>query len=360
MLKKRFFVSILSLLLLIGCAPRRAQAQFTGYVGLQTSQQTVFNNAACTGTNQTAVINNLGETQHTLFLSTSASTTFLQGWLEGSNDGVNFTRFSDEIDTNNGVPASITASGYYQVLRANFTCLPAATGHITVFYSGTPGSVGLPAGTALQSQIAKQISNGASAGSSFQSQILPPPFANSLGVLLFAFLGAGPANSTITVQCTGLLNAPTFFQTYPLATTAATNQIFTVPAAPCPEAIVRYNSGGASATTYSFEYIFSPPGTIPNAGTGTYTHVTTTTATAAKATSGFLHTLNVNTAAPGTISIFDLPTASCTGTPATNVVAVITVPAATNGLPTFTYDVNMNQGICVKASVAMDFTVSTN
>jgi hypothetical protein len=38
---------------------------------------------------------------------------------------------------------------------------------------------------------------------------------------------------------------------------------------------------------------------------------------------------------------------------------VITVPAATNGLPPFIYDVNLLQGICVKASVAMDFTVSS-
>ena len=118
---------LLTALLFLAALVAPARAQYIGNVGLQTGQQTLFNNVACTGTNQTAVANNIGLSQHTLFLSTSVGTTFLQGFLEGSNDGVNFTRFSDEIDINNGLTGSISGSGYFQVVRANFTCLPAAT-----------------------------------------------------------------------------------------------------------------------------------------------------------------------------------------------------------------------------------------
>jgi hypothetical protein len=79
--------------------------------------------------------------------------------------------------------------------------------------------------------------------------------------------------------------------------------------------------------------------------------------TTAKA--GYLHAITINSP-PGsaaTLSIFDLPAASCTGTPATNVVANIAV-STTQPPVTIVFDVNMLQGICVKSSVAMDITVS--
>ena len=121
------------------------------------------------------------------------------------------------------------------------------------------------------------------------------------------------------------------------------------------EAWIDRLAGGASANTFNLAYSFYPPGALPTGGLAT--NVTGTTATAVKASGGLLHTLTVNTGGAGTITIFDLPGASCTGTPATNQRATITVTATT--LQTFTYDVYLSQGICVKASVAMDFTVSS-
>lgn len=112
------------------------------------------------------------------------------------------------------------------------------------------------------------------------------------------------------------------------------------------------------AGNFAIVYDFWKSGTAVNTTLGTYTHVTTTTATTAKATFGTLVSITVNTPAAGTISVFDLATASCTGTPATNVVAVITA-TATAPFGTFAYNHAMLNGICVKASVAMDFTVST-
>jgi hypothetical protein len=98
-------------------------------------------------------------------------------------------------------------------------------------------------------------------------------------------------------------------------------------------------------------------GLVVAPGGNTYTHITTTTATAAKATPGLLHTLTINTPAAGTVSVFDLATAACTGTPATNIVAVMTAIAATPP-ETYIYDTQLLNGICVKASVAMDLTVA--
>jgi len=66
----------------------------------------------------------------------------------------------------------------------------------------------------------------------------------------------------------------------------------------------------------------------------------------------------VGTSAAGTISLFDLVPASCTATPATNVVSVITeFASATPPPPAYLYDVLFQNGICVKASAAMDITV---
>jgi hypothetical protein len=68
--------------------------------------------------------------------------------------------------------------------------------------------------------------------------------------------------------------------------------------------------------------------------------------------------VTVNTPAAGTISIFDLATAACTGTPSTNTIAVITA-TSTAPVGAMEYNVYAQNGICVKASSAsIDFTVS--
>jgi hypothetical protein len=87
---------------------------------------------------------------------------------------------------------------------------------------------------------------------------------------------------------------------------------------------------------------------------GEFAHITGTTATAVKATSGVLIQINVNTAAIGTVSVFDLASASCTGTPSTNVAAVLTATATSIGV--FPFHAHFVNGICAKASAAMDLT----
>jgi hypothetical protein len=156
------------------------------------------------------------------------------------------------------------------------------------------------------------------------------------------------------VTCQDQNGINTGLQSWTLATTTAVTQTFAVPGGACSTIDVGYATGGASASTYSLDYVFLPPGTsIPNF----YTHITGTGATVVKAGPGTLHTVVVGTPAVGTISLFDLVPASCTGTPATNVVSVITV-TATFPSASEIYDSVFVNGICVKASAIMDITVN--
>lgn len=93
----------------------------------------------------------------------------------------------------------------------------------------------------------------------------------------------------------------------------------------------------------------------------TFARIVSTSATAVKATAGILHRIIVNTpVASATIGIFNLATASCTGTPATNQVGVITLPSTITGeIPiSLEYDAVMSNGICIQdSSATVDITV---
>jgi hypothetical protein len=98
-----------------------------------------------------------------------------------------------------------------------------------------------------------------------------------------------------------------------------------------------------------------------------YTHIATTTTASLTGAYSILHTLTINNAgASAVITIYDLPgpgsgaTNLCTGTPTTNKVAIITVPAS-GALPqTLLYDMAFQNGICIQdATAASDITVTT-
>jgi hypothetical protein len=345
---------VLALLLITGCAPRRAHAQFIGYTSPQTVQQKFGTSVLCTGSPQTFVVNNLGQISHMVVINNIGPTiTQLSMQMLGSPDGVITTQISD---TYNGIGSGgLYATAYFPVVQVQVTCSPVnASSFFSLLYTGTGGTLNNPGGT-FQQVSDKVVFNGITAGSNNTPATLNTPFGNMSGIVSFSATGALPANSFLQAFCAPADGIQSQVGNFPVG--GLTSGQFVVPSVPCSGYFLGYVSGGASAQTLKAGYSFTPPGTP--ATPGTFTHVVGTTATSAKGTGGFLHTLNVNTAAAGTISIFDLATASCTGTPATNTVAVITVPAATNGLPPFLYDVNLLNGICVKASVAMDFTVST-
>lgn len=355
---RKSLLSLFSLLLVtVGClAPREVHAQYIGNVGLQTTQQTLATTLNCTGAAQTfSVIRNIGQTQHYANFITQTQPAQFQAEIDGVDVQGNVFRISDLLE--NAFTAilaqgqgSITASGYFPIIQVKVTCSP-GTATFSATYSGSQVTFNQNAGSYLSAQIDKVNFSGA-AGNVNQSDVaVPTPFGSTSGTIFFTYNGP-VAGGSLRVNCVtnqfttnSVLNAT--------LANVSTLQVFQIPDNNCPLVTVNYISGGA-ATAVTAEYVFSLPGRAAPATQ--YTHIVGTTATAVKPISGFLHTLSINLGAAGTVSVFDLGTAACTGTPATNTVAIITATATT--LQTFTYDVNLLNGICVKASVAMDLTVS--
>lgn len=354
-LKKRLAKLTACILFALVAPMAHAQAP----VSIVPTQQTLAPaGTACTGTAQTFTVQNRNQTQHYAYVVPNASVTNLQMQIQGVDFSGNVFVISDMsmIPTPavaNNRP-SLAGTGYFPTVQVTVTCLPASTGTFLLSYSGSQATFNATTGSYQFSQLDKTISTVAPANTNYNTISFVPPFGNSYGMLYFYFTGTGPAGSTIAVNCQDANGIGQAF-TYNLATTATVNQDFAVPPSACATMFVDYGSGGASATTYGFDYVFLPPGTNQ---TNSYTHITGTTATVVKAGPGVVHTVVVGTPAAGTISLFDLASGSCTGTPATNVVSVITATSTFPAAPEI-YDVLFNNGICVKASATMDITVSS-
>jgi hypothetical protein len=86
--------------------------------------------------------------------------------------------------------------------------------------------------------------------------------------------------------------------------------------------------------------------------------ISTAATTAVKATAGTLRRIAVTTqVASATIKLFDLASASCTGTPSTNPKAVITLPSTVGNPFTLEFQQSFANGICVLTSGATNLTV---
>jgi hypothetical protein len=80
--------------------------------------------------------------------------------------------------------------------------------------------------------------------------------------------------------------------------------------------------------------------------------------TPVKATAGTLRRITVTTeVVSATIKLFDLASASCTGTPSTNPKAVLTLPAAISNPFTVEFQQAFVNGICVLTSGVTNLTV---
>lgn len=361
--------------LLFGCAAHvpPAHAQFLGYTSPQTTTSAPFGGTpsaptviTCTGANQTSAknaIQNVGQSAHYLFLAT---TDIVQGSmvLQGSNDGVTFQNISDvalysTISGTSSPNGFLVGTGYYNFIRVQVNCQPA--GHFTVQYSGTSVTPGSAVGAQQLTQYDKTIISANPTNLGAGSNFFQPPFGNASGLLSIAFpTGNAPTLAIVQVVCQ-TLSANQMSVVFNLTLTgglAQALQQYRIAPIPCQSMQVTYfPSGGSSGSNVFVDYLF----TIPGGGTTSmqYTHITTTTANVVKPGPGTLHTLTINTGAAGTISLFDLPTASCTGTPSTNTVAVLT-SFASDPAKAITFDAWFTQGICVKASAAMDLTVNFN
>lgn len=102
----------------------------------------------------------------------------------------------------------------------------------------------------------------------------------------------------------------------------------------------------------------SPSGNLHQFPASSAAVISTAATTAVKATAGTLRRITVTTqVVNATIKLFDLASASCTGTPSTNPKAVITLPA-TVGIPfTLEFQQPFVNGICALTSGATNLTV---
>lgn len=245
-------------------------AQHLGDVSISTVQATIASGVTCTGAPQNFAtsqgitnFNNIGQTSH-LATATSTAAQF-QMEIDGIDNLNNVYRLSD---LQLGVPSSakgglvVSASGYMPNIRISVTCSSGAT--FSVSYSGSFSPQPPNIAAALLVSIDKLPFQGAPAGSNatttFQS-----PTGNSAGTVIFQYAAAGPAGSTVSVQC--LTNAGTNLSLFTFAlSTAATPQLFPVSASTCPFVTLSYTSGGASGTTFTLEYAFNTAGTTQAVG----------------------------------------------------------------------------------------------
>lgn len=361
-MKKNWKFFTLLAVALCGCAlcPSPARAQFIGFTSPQTVQQLLANQVACTGAAQDFTISNLGQTEHSFTVLTGGSISSFVAIVYGVDVLGNLTQISDAAWAATGslVPTTIVGIGYYPNVKIRVLCsgIPPGPSVFTISYSGVTSTPTFNVGSQLKTQLYKSLFSGLGAGAS-ASAVFLTPFGNSGSTVTFSYQGgAGPANSTLSFSCPETLNTVAIAGSPYALDTAAGPQVFSIPALPCSTIEVDYAAGGANANTFNLVQQFSEPGTFSEQ-LGVPTHITGTTATVIKNGGGILTSLNVNTAAAGTVSVFDLASAACTGTPSTNVVAVITVNATD---PAYSKILNtgFRRGICVKASAVMDLTVA--
>ena len=358
--RRTLYALIAGLLFLLGAMPPQADAQIT-YTTPQTVNAIVANSVACTGSAQNFITSqsggtgfrNLGQTQHYVSAVVSGAKQFTLE-IDGIDHSGNVYRISDVLSlATSSTNGSVTGSGSYTNIQVSVTCTVGGT--FTASYSGTSQTSNMDVGSFLFAQVDKQLVSGAAVGGTYTSTF-QTPYANAAGTLYLQYITSAASNSGLTLQCmtaSGTNNAPIILS--PAATTNL--QAWRIPPGVCPTATVQY-TGGAGGTSVNIEYVFSQPGQSVNPLSNNYTHITGTTATVVSSISGTLHTLTINKGGAGTVSIFDLPGASCTGTPASSPIAIITATATT--LQTFTYDVFAFSGICVQASATMDITVSAS
>lgn len=89
---------------------------------------------------------------------------------------------------------------------------------------------------------------------------------------------------------------------------------------------------------------------------GSYHELSSAATTTIKATGGILYKIVVNTPASETVTIYDVASASCSGTPGSGKLASITL---TTSVPpgAIVYDLKTANGICVVTSSTADITV---
>jgi hypothetical protein len=256
---RKCFLSALLLLL----ASAFSQAQFLGYVGLQTTQQTLASSLNCTGSAQIFPINNLGQTQHYLSVSGASGAVTLTAEIDGIDRSGVIYRISDVLENAGfvagGGQGALYGSGYYPSYQAKITCSPNGALFSASYSGGAVPNYG-NAGTYLTAQIDKTNFSGASATVTVTDSNEQTPFGSSAGTLIFRYSSVPTTAGTLAVMCATIesVASPITVQTVSLAPVTSL-QFFPVPDSACPFSTVTYTPG-TGGTVVSAEYIFAVPG----------------------------------------------------------------------------------------------------
>jgi len=278
---------LLAALLFLAALAAPSRAQFIGYTSPQTVFQQVFNavnvpivsplsNPAlgpCTPGGATAcAIPNLGQTQHSVIIRTSAQARF-KIQLEATADGTIFFPIAEAVSDGGqsaGNPTPITvmnASGPYAGFRLNLIAITVA-GSLQAWYAG--GSATVPTagggvnGSALYRRVLAMAPNPAGATLTSSVTGVYPPAGSTGGTLFFQFQTGNCAGGSLSI-----LSGPDIAHTVALATitpaNVATLQSFPIPATAAGTMTFAYAPCGTE--TYDTFMIFS-------AATGTITSPT--------------------------------------------------------------------------------------
>ena len=344
-------LAITALLAALGCLP--ARAQFLGYTLPQSVTQTLATAATCTGSNQVYNVQNLGQTVHFATFASGVGNTSFAAYIQGVTSSGAVVVISDVVTPNTSIGAfSVSATGYYAQVQIVVACT--GNGQYQIDYLGTSSTDPITQGSLLSNHIGKALAAGfipsgvgAASGITFA-----PPYGSTAGYLsLQNVTAAGPAGSTITVQClsAAVSGSPlTSTQTWTPATTVTVLQIFPVAVQSCPAVAAIYTAGAASTAHVFLTYVFEPTGEPEQFA---YSNISTNTNTQLKTGPGKLHAITVN--APGTTAtatLFD--NTSCAGTK----IGTVTVAAA----QPLVFDATFNTGLCITTAGAPDLTVSFN
>jgi hypothetical protein len=97
----------------------------------------------------------------------------------------------------------------------------------------------------------------------------------------------------------------------------------------------------------------------PPASNSAYVYISTATTTTVRGNAGFLDTVTINGGTAGVVTLYDIGSAGCTGTPASGKFATIETISATNPV-SLIYNLQTKNGICVVTAAATDLTVTYN
>lgn len=111
----------------------------------------------------------------------------------------------------------------------------------------------------------------------------------------------------------------------------------------------------AFGASWYFERPVQAQGNVP----GQFGYINSATTTTVSAQSSYLVSVTINGGTAGVVTLFDIGSGGCTGTPGSGKFATIETIGATNPV-TLTYNLRIKNGICVLTAAATDLTVTFN